>query len=113
MRNNNTVFFALFICWVFVQCGLLCHFGVFVKLESEKYLQQADLIIEGKNFSEAKYISYSLLIYLIVLAKILRIGIYGVYAIQLLLNLFSTLLLFRIIIKFSNRSIATILTAYF
>ncbi len=77
--------------WFIVQGILLWKFGIVTTGEAPKYLNEALYFRKHLSFSEPKYIFYSPLIFLHLVANILHVGKYGVLAVQLLINLFATI----------------------
>ncbi len=115
MKNQLKHFFKqqhlilLFACWAFVQFALLNHYGIITNNEAVKYTREAHNILAGKNFSEQKYIFYSVYIFIHILFIKLGCETIGVYIFQLFVNLIATYLFYKTALNiYRSRSFAFI-----
>ncbi|HEX6191650.1 MAG TPA: glycosyltransferase family 39 protein, partial [Chitinophagaceae bacterium] len=92
----------LVILFCLVQAGLVIAFGVYTKEEATKYIYEADFFLQQGQFSQPKYIFYSLYIFLQILAFKLHAGFIGVYIFQLLLNGLATVCFYKLALKVSG-----------
>ncbi|HVG41185.1 MAG TPA: glycosyltransferase family 39 protein [Chitinophagaceae bacterium] len=84
---------------------LYFFFGIISGLESEKYIRQADYLLEGKFPSASKYYFYLPIIYLIALAKKAALGYGFVVAAQSLFSAFALLLFYKGTTKVFNAKV--------
>lgn len=75
LKIDRNIYFIL-LAFTLVHILLYFSFGIISGLESEKYIRQADYLLEGKFPSASKYYFYQPIIYLIALVKKLSLG-YG------------------------------------
>jgi hypothetical protein len=85
----------LFVSWMIVQGALLYHYGIITSNEAVKYTREAHNILAHQNFSEQKYIFYSVYIFIHILFIKSGFETTGVYIFQLLLNLTATYLFYK------------------
>jgi len=81
--------------WLFV---LLLHwhiYGIVTHLEAEKYISEAENIIDHKGFSAPRFWFYSVTIYTIAASLKLKAGLYGAVIIQSVYNLLAILFFHR------------------
>ena len=102
----------LFCFWAFVQLFLFLIFGIVTTGEATKYSYEAQNLLNNGHFSEPKYIFYSAYIFLHILFIELKWETTGVYAIQLLVNLLSMYLLFRITFNLSKNILISFLCVF-
>src|SRR5690606_4786340 len=86
----------LFNVWAIVQVWLLWQNGIMAGLESEKYINEANYFSQNGHFSARHYYLYSTQIILIFLAVKTGVGFLGVVIFQLLLNIVSALMFYRL-----------------
>ena len=103
----------LFSLWLIIQSCLLWHYGVVTYLEADKYISQAQYFIQHGTLSTNNYWLYSTEVFLIVAAIKLHLGFAVIAILQLLLNLFSTWMFYKLALFFLKKetlaSFATIL----
>lgn len=98
----------LIILWVCIQSILFSNSGIFINGEAEKYINGANEIVYYGRFP-FHYISYAT--YVLFLAGLFKIGFsyFGIYLVQLFLNIIATVAFFRIVKTITER----IITAYY
>ena len=97
----------LFVSWMIVQGVLLYHYGIITSNEAVKYTREAHNILAHQNFSEQKYIFYSVYIFIHILFIKFGFETTGVYIFQLLLNLTATYLFYKTALTvYQNKRIA-------
>ena len=109
-RYDKTI---LLLLWLIVQSSLIWHYGVVTYLEADKYISQAQYFIQHGTLSTNNYWLYSTEVFLIVAAIKLHLGFAVIAILQLLLNLFSTWMFYKLALFFLKKetlaSFATIL----
>ena len=80
--------------WVLSTIFYLKQFGLFTHLEAEKYIYQAQHLIEHGNFTSIRFLFYSITTIIIAFSLLIKSGMIGAFVIQASLNLFS-MLIFR------------------
>jgi hypothetical protein len=100
--KGRKVLLFLFLSWALVQSLLLLHYGIVTVLESHKYIEQADNLLQHGHVSTPNFWLYSVQIFLIALAKWLHAGYGLVVAVQLLLNGTATFLLYRLFNRYTD-----------
>jgi hypothetical protein len=89
-RDEYRNLIILLVCWGMIQTYFLLTTGIKTDLESEKYIFQANNLLNSGNVSSANFWFYSVQIFLIAFCMKLKIGYWGVVVIQMLLNAFAT-----------------------
>ncbi|HEV7332980.1 MAG TPA: glycosyltransferase family 39 protein [Flavisolibacter sp.] len=99
----------LLLLFVFIAVHLVLYFsfGIISTLEAEKYILQADNVLEGTFPSASKYYFYLPIVYLIAFAKKYALGYGFVVITQSLFSLVGLLLFFKGIKKILEARIAT------
>lgn len=92
----------LLLIWALVQAFLLFRYGIFTKLESEKYIDEANNILTKGTVSSANFWLYSTQIFLIALATKLKAGYVFVCAVQLFFSGLAIYYFFRFAERISS-----------
>ncbi|MGH2565916.1 MAG: hypothetical protein ACRDE5_15470, partial [Ginsengibacter sp.] len=93
---------------------MLSHYGVVTYLEADKYISQAEYFIQHGNFSTNNYWLYSTEVFLIVAALKLHLSFAVIAVLQLLLNLFSTWMFYKLAFFFLKKeTLAFLVTIFF
>jgi hypothetical protein len=95
----------LMIAWLLLQGFLLTQFGIVTNYEAAKYLAQSDLLITTGTYSSNNFIFYSTQILLISLCTKLHIGFWVIVAVQMVANLLSIGLFYKLIRRFTQNSL--------
>jgi hypothetical protein len=104
----------LLVIWLIVQSFLLWQNGIFVTLEAEKYISQAQYFLSTGNLESNNYWLYSTQIFLIAAAIKLRLSFTVIVIIQLALNLFATWMFYKLAVNFlKNSFLASLVTFIF
>jgi hypothetical protein len=104
----------LLVVWLIVQSFLLWQNGIFVTLEAEKYISQAQYFLSTGNLESNNYWLYSTQIFLIAAAIKLRLSFTVIVIIQLALNLFATWMFYKLAVNFlKNSFLASLVTFIF
>lgn len=90
--------------WALIQSLVFFVFGIVTTGEATKYSFEAENLLNTGHFSEGKYIFYSAYILLHIFFKLLGFETIGVYIVQLLINLLSMYLLFKLVVKLSKNN---------
>ena len=88
-------FLILVIIWLMITSQHLYFTGLFSKLEADKYIREANRLVEQKGLSAKRFIFYSPTILLIFFSIKLKAGLYGAFILQALYNLFVTLFFYK------------------
>lgn len=93
-RIDRNIFFILF---AFITTHVVLYFskGIVSNLEAEKYILQADYLLQGKFPSASKYYFYLPIICLIAVAKKFSLGYGFVVFVQSLFSVFALLLFYK------------------
>ena len=83
------------VCWLFFLFFYIKFYGIVSNLEGEKYIKEAQNLLNGQGFSAVRFWFYSVTIIIIAAALKLKIGFLGVVIIQSLLNLFTLLYFYK------------------
>jgi hypothetical protein len=110
---KTPVYFLLF-SWIIVQSLLTWQYGIVTGLEATKYIDEANHFLHFGYFKTNNHYLYSTEIFLIVAAIKLHLGYAVIVVVQLLLNLFATIMFYRLSISFLKTPfIATMATFFF
>lgn len=107
-ERNQPLF--LVIPWLFIQAGLLLHFGIRTDFEAVKYINEAHTFINTGHLSTPNFWYYSTEIFLIVLSLKLKLGPASVVLLQIMINGLATICLFRFITTYAGKQTALITT---
>jgi hypothetical protein len=88
--------------WIIVQAICLLKTGIVEKGESLKYINEALSFANGGQFSQPKYLFYSVYIAIRLFFEEAGLGATGVYIFQLLLNLVSLFFFYKLSIRYFN-----------
>ena len=102
----------LLLIWIIVQSFLLWQNGIFITLEAEKYISQAQYFLSTGNLESNNYWLYSTQIFLIAAISKLRLSFTVIVAIQLLLNLFATWMFYKLALYFLRNSLLGFLVTF-
>lgn len=106
-------FFPLLVLWTFVQGYLIWQNGIVTNLEASKYIDEANFFLHYGKFNSGNHYLYSTQIFLIAAVLKLHIGFSVIVFIQLLLNLFATVMFNKLAISFLKKPVLATLAAFF
>lgn len=106
VRNQ---WFVLAMSWTVFQVIFFFHFGIVTGFESEKYIVQADSLLTKGNYTSGNFLFYSTEILLIATAKITHTFPWLVVVFQLLCNLLSVYLFYKLIFFFTKKETTSFL----
>lgn len=109
--KNQFIFLGF--SWVLVQCFLLWQNGIVTGLEAEKYITQANNFLQFGKPASNNFYFYSTQIFLIAAAIKLQVGFTVIVIIQLLLNLFATIMFYRLAICFLKSPLIAVMATFF
>ena len=81
--------------WVTAELFLFGKFGLYFQMEAEKYISEANFILENHHLSQGRYLFYLATILIIALSFLMKTGLYGAVSIILIINLLSYLYFFK------------------
>ncbi len=102
----------LFFLWLLLQSVLFFQFGLVTKGEAVKYLAEAEYWKQYHNFSQPKYLFYSVYIAIQLFFGETGLGITGVYFFQLILNLISLLFFYKLSIRYFNSETSALIASF-
>ena len=106
-------FFLLLFLWALVQGYLIWHNGIVTDLEAAKYIDEANHFLKFGNLNTNNHYLYFTQIFLIAAAIKLHLGYAVIVVIQLLLNLLSTTMFYRLSIFFLKKPLLATLASFF
>ena len=96
--------------WSFFQAIWYWYLGVEFGLESSKYIEEAQFVLDNHHLSQSRYLFYFATIAVIALAKILHLGLYGALLIIMVINLACYLYLFKALRNLFSSRMPALLT---
>ncbi len=87
--------YIIALCWFLSVITYYNLFGLFTRLEAEKYIYEADYFIRYGSMSASRYWFYAVTIFIIAFATKIKIGLVGAFVIQACLNLFAYLFFYK------------------
>jgi hypothetical protein len=113
-RLFKTPAYYLLFLWIVVQSFLIWQYGIVTGLEATKYIDEANHFLQFGYFNTNNHYLYSTEIFLIAAVIKLHLGYTVIVVVQLLLNLFATILFYRLAISFLKTPFfATMATFFF
>lgn len=106
-------FFSLLFLWALVQGYLIWQNGIVTNLEASKYIDEANHFLQFGNFNTNNHYLYSTQIFLIAAVIKLHLGFPVIVFIQLLLNLFATIMFYKLSSSFLKKSVLSTLATFF
>ncbi len=106
-------FIFLLVSWMLVQSLLIWQNGIVTGLEALKYIGEANRFLQFGKFSSNNYFLYSTQIFLIAAVIKFRLGYTVIVIIQLLLNLFSTIMFYKLAICFLKKPFIAVIATFF
>lgn len=112
-QQLNRIFtVALILLWVVINSILLYHFGIVTTFESEKYISNADHLIEQGQLSSPQFLFYFTQIFIIALAKQSGTFPFLPVIIQLLANAYASICFYKTTILINgSKKVAVYATA--
>jgi hypothetical protein len=110
--NEQNHLVILGIIWVVIQSTLFAHYGIVTGFEAEKYINEAKFFLQFGKLTSDNFWLYSTEIFLIVAVIKLHLGFFTVVLIQLLLNLFSTWMFYKLAIYFLDNLCLSFLVTF-
>ena len=101
--TRTQLLLILFAFWLIIQSLFLKSLGIVTTLEATKYTDECQHLLLYGNFSDKKYLFYSVYILTHIFFYKLGFEIIGVYIFQLLLNLLATYLFFELTFKTTRK----------
>src|SRR5674476_1442073 len=108
---KNQFIFLLF-SWIAVQSLLIWQYGIVTGLEATKYIDEANHFLQFGNFNANNHYLYSTEIFLIAAVIKLRIGFAVIVVVQLLLNLFATIMFYKLSNSFLKKPLLATSVSY-
>ncbi len=118
VNNFSSIFLkygklCIWILWLISTFIYLCIHGVVTDLEAAKYIDEAHLYISKGAFSAPRFYFYSATIFIIAFAIKIKIGLFGAFVIQALINLFAFLIFHKALTKIFLSSFTPILIIFY
>lgn len=102
----------IILSWFLTVIANLHFTGLFIELEAEKYIHEAQNLIDRKGLSATRFLFYSPTILIIYLSLKINAGFYGAFLIQASYNLLVTLFFFRSLSTYFTNSAYRLLTVF-
>ena len=99
--------------WVVAELLLFGKFGFYFQMEAEKYVSEANFILQNQHLSQGRYLFYLSTILIIALSISMKIGLYGAVLIIMIINLAGYLYFFRALKKVFNSRLPAFLVILF
>jgi len=99
--------------WLISTLIYLSMHGVVTELEAAKYIEEAHLYINTGSFSAPRFYFYSATIFIMVFAIKINIGMFGVFVIQALLNLFAFTIFYKALTKIFKSPFTPLLIIFY
>jgi len=109
---KKQIIFLLF-SWTIVQGFLLWQNGIVTGLEAGKYIDEANNFLQFGKLSSSNYWLYSTQIFLIAAVIKLRLSYIVIVIIQLLLNLFATIMFYKLAVSFLKSPLIAAAATFF
>lgn len=113
IASPKNQFIFLLVSWMLVQSLLLWQNGIITGLEAVKYIAEANYFLQFGKFSSNNYFLYSTQIFLIAAVIKFRLCYTVIVIIQLLLNLFSTIMFYKLAICFLKKPLLAVIATFF
>ena len=110
--TRSQLLLILLAFWLIIQSLFLKSLGIVTTLEATKYTDECQQLLLYGNFSDKKYLFYSVYILIHILFYKLGFEIIGVYIFQLLLNLLATYLFFELTLKTTGKKSIAFLAVF-
>lgn len=111
--SQNFSLIILIAIWASVHLLLISHFGIVTKGEPEKYIREANNLINYGNLSSSNFWLYSTQIFLIFFSLKIKLGYEFVIGLQLIFSLIATLSFYRLSTFLFTRTAGVIATVWF
>jgi hypothetical protein len=109
---GNHFFFLLF-SWIVVQSLLIRQYGIVTGYEATKYIDEANHFLRFGYFSTNNHYLYSTQIFLIAAIIKLHLSYVVIVVVQLLLNLFATMMFYMLAFSFLKRPLVAMTATFF
>ena len=102
----------LLFLWLVLQAILFFQFGIVTKGEAVKYLAESEYWRQYQNFSQPKYLFYSVYISIRLFFEEAGLGTTGVYIFQLFLNLVSLIFFYKLSKRYFNNDRSALIASF-
>ena len=92
---SNRDYLIVVALWVVAELLLFGKFGFYFQMEAEKYVSEANFILQNQHLSQGRYLFYLSTILIIALSISMKIGLYGAVLIIMIINLAGYLYFFK------------------
>ncbi|MGZ5222025.1 MAG: hypothetical protein ACXWC7_18210, partial [Chitinophagaceae bacterium] len=96
---SNRDYLMVVAMWVVAELLLFGKFGFYFQMEAEKYVSEANFILQNQHLSQGRYLFYLTTILIIALSISMKIGLYGAVFIIMTINLAGYLYFFKALKK--------------
>jgi hypothetical protein len=96
--------------WIVAELLLFGKFGFYFQMEAEKYIGEANFILQNQHLSQGRYLFYLATILIIALSFSMKIGLYGALFIIMMINLAGYLYFFKALKKSFNSKLPAFLS---
>jgi hypothetical protein len=99
--------------WVVAELFLFYKFEFYFQMEAEKYIGEANFILENHYLSQGRYLFYFSTILVIALSFLIKTGLYGAVSIILIINLLSYVYFFKALKRVFHSRLQAFLVIFF
>ncbi len=110
---SNRDYLIVVALWVVAELLLFGKFGFYFQMEAEKYISEANFIMQNQHLSQGRYLFYLSTILIIALSISMKIGLHGAVFIIMIINLASYLYFFKALKKVFNTRLPAFLVILF
>ena len=110
---SNRDYLIVVAMWVVAELLLFGKFGFYFQMEAEKYISEANFILQNQHLSQGRYLFYLSTILIIAMSISMKIGLYGAVFIIMIINLAGYLYFFKALKKVFNSRLPAFLVILF
>ena len=110
---SNRDYLLVVALWIVAELLLFGKFGFYFQMEAEKYISEANFILQNQHLSQGRYLFYLSTILVIALSVSLKIGLYGALSIIMIINLAGYLYFFKALKKVFDSRLPAFLVILF
>lgn len=111
--TKNSRLIIILAIWAVIHVFLFFHFGIVTKGEAEKYISEAQNLVNGRSLSSPNFILYSVQILLLYISLKFHLGYLFVVCVQIVFSLLATLSFYRLTTHLFHPAISFISTIWF
>jgi hypothetical protein len=109
----NRDYWIIVAMWLLAELLLFGKLGFYFQMEAEKYISEANFILQNQHLSQGRYLFYLSTILIIALSISIKIGLHGAVFIIAIINLAGYLYFFKALKKVFNARLPAFLVILF